>query len=64
MSESKETTSNQVTYGFVLLVKVVDISIKDLNKKFDRNSRVHASVSDSESSLQALQHTFAVSVEL
>lgn len=50
--------------GLVLLVEVVDVAVEDLDEEFDRNSGVHASVGDTESTLQAFENTFAVTVEL
>jgi hypothetical protein len=37
-----------------LLVKVIDISIKDLHEEFDRYGGVHTSVCNAEGALEAL----------
>ena len=52
------------TYGIVLLVEVVDIAVQDLNEELDRDCCVHAGIGDAESTLQALEHTLAIAVEL
>ncbi len=49
-------------YRFVPLVKVVDVSIQDLDKQLDRRRRLHARVGDSESALQTLEDTLAVAI--
>ena len=52
------------TYSLVLLIKVVDISVQDLDEQLDRHGGVHARISHSQGPLQALQNPFAVAVEL
>lgn len=52
------------TYSFVLLVKVVDVTIQDLDKELDRHSRIHACVSDAQCTLQTLQNALAITVRL
>lgn len=52
------------TYGFVLLVKVVDVAVQDLDKELDRNSGIHARVRDTESALEALEDSLAIAVQL
>ena len=52
------------TYRFVLLVKVVDISIENLDKQLDRRGRLHARVCNAKGALQAFQDALAVTVEL
>lgn len=51
-------------YRLILLIKVVDVSVQDLNKQFDGYRGVHASVGHPQRSLKTLQHTLAVPVEL
>lgn len=48
----------------VLLVKVVDVAVEDFDEEFDAHSSVHASISNAESTLQALEDTLAVAVGL
>jgi len=50
--------------GFVLLVKVVDVAVEDLDEEFNRDGGVHASVCDAESTLEAFEDALAVAVEL
>lgn len=52
----------RATHRFVLLIKVVHVAIENLHKQLDRRSRLHASVSDTEGTLQAFQHALAVAV--
>jgi hypothetical protein len=40
-----------MTYRIVLLVKVVHVSVQDLDKEFDGYGRVHACVGDTERAL-------------
>lgn len=49
---------------FVLLVKVVDIAIQNLNKEFDGHGGVHASVCDTEGTLEAFQNPLSITVKL
>lgn len=50
--------------GLVLLVKVVDVSVEDLDKEFDGNSSVHAGICDSQSALETLEDSFPITIEL
>jgi len=40
-----------VTYSFILLVKVVDVLVQDLDKELDRHCGIHAGVGDTEGTL-------------
>lgn len=51
-------------YSIVLLVEVVHVSVEDLDEKLDGYRSIHACIGDSECSLQALEYTLAVAVEL
>jgi hypothetical protein len=51
-------------HSLVLLVKIVDIAVQYLHKQLHGYRCVHASIRDSERSLQTLQYTFTVTVEL
>lgn len=53
-----------VTYRLVALVKVVHISIQNLDKQLDGRRRLHARVRHPERALQALKHPLAVTVQL
>jgi hypothetical protein len=53
-----------LAYRFVLLVKVVDVAVEDLDEELDRGRRLHAGVGYAQSSLQTLEDTLAVAVEL
>lgn len=50
--------------GLVLLVKVVDVTVEDLDKELDGNSSVHAGICDSQSALETLEDSFPITVEL
>lgn len=50
--------------GLVLLIKVVDVTVEDLDKEFDGNSSVHAGICDSQSALETLEDSFPITVEL
>lgn len=50
------------TYLLVLLIKVIYVSVQDLDEKLDRHCGVHASICYPQSPLQALKHALAVSV--
>lgn len=47
-----------------MLVKVVHVSVKDLDKQFDRRRRLHARVGDAEGALETLENTLTVAVQL
>lgn len=51
-------------YSIVLLVEVIDIAVQNLNEELDRDCSVHARIGDAESTLQALEHTLPIAVEL
>lgn len=51
-------------HGIVLLVKVVDVAVENLDKELDADGRVHAGIGDTEGALQALEDAFAVAVGL
>jgi len=53
-----------VAYGFVLLVKVVDVSVEDLDEQLDRGGRFHARVCHAERALETFENPLAVAVEL
>ena len=52
------------TYRFILLIKVVHVSVQDLDKQLDGSGSLHAGVRNTKSALQAFENTLAVSVEL
>lgn len=39
-------------YRFVLLVKIVHVSVQNLHKQFDRHCRVHTGIGNAKRSLQ------------
>ena len=51
-------------YRLILLVKVVYVSVQDLNEELDRYCCVHACICYAEGTLQAFEDAFAISVEL
>lgn len=53
-----------VTHRFVLLVKVVDVSVEDLDKQLDGRGRLHTRIGHAEGALEAFQNALAVAVEL
>jgi hypothetical protein len=52
------------THSIVLLVKVVNVSVEDLDKQLDRHCCIHACISNTERTLQTFKHAFAIAVEL
>lgn len=64
MDELNEAVEVLGRDSFVLLVKVVDVAVENLDEEFDRDSGVHASICDAESTLEAFEDAFAVAVEL
>ena len=50
--------------GFVLLVKVVDVAVEDLDEKLHRHSGVHAGIGNAESTLETLKDSLAVAIKL
>lgn len=52
------------THGVVLLVKVVDVAVQDLDEELDADGAVHARVGHPQRPLQALEHALAVAVQL
>lgn len=54
----------QTTYSIILLLKVINISVQDLYKEFNRHSRVHAGIGNSQSALQTLKNAFSISIKL
>lgn len=48
----------------ILLVEVVDVAIEDLDEKLDGDGCIHASISNTKSTLEALQNSFPVTVKL
>ena len=47
-----------------MLVIIVNITVEDLDEKLDRDSSVHACVSDTKGALETLEDALAVAVEL
>ena len=50
--------------SLVLLVEVVYVAVEDLDKEFDGDGGVHASVCDAEGTLKAFKDALAVAVQL
>jgi hypothetical protein len=59
-----EQLTPRYKYSFILLIEVVDVAVENLNKEFDRHGRVHASISDAQRTLQALENTLAITIKL
>jgi hypothetical protein len=64
VDEFDETVQVLGSYGLVLLVEIVDIAVEDFHKELDGDSSVHAGVGHTEGALEALEDSFAVTVEL
>jgi hypothetical protein len=47
-----------------LLVEVVDVAVQNLDEELHGNGRVHAGISHTESTLEALENPFSITVEL
>lgn len=52
------------TYSIVLLIKIVHIAVKYLNKELNRYSRVHACICNTKSTLKTLKNPLAISIQL
>jgi hypothetical protein len=50
--------------GFVLLVEVVNVTVQNLDEELHGNGRVHAGISNTEGTLEALENPFSIAVEL
>ncbi len=50
------------SYSFILLIKVIDVAIEDLNKELDGNSGVHASICNTKSALKTFQDSLAITI--
>ena len=64
MDELDESIKVLGSDGLVLLVEVVDIAIQDFNEEFDGHGGVHASVCDTEGTLEAFKNPLSITVEL
>jgi len=60
----RDKRPRHVTYRLVLLVKIVDVAVEDLDKELNRYGGIHARVRHTQGALQTLEHAFAVSVGL
>lgn len=52
------------THCLVLLIKVVNISVQDLDEEFHRHCCVHAGICNAECSLETFENALSVAVEL
>lgn len=64
VDEFDETVQVLRSDGLVLLIEVVNIAVQDFHKELDGDSGIHAGVSHTEGTLEALEDPFAVAVEL
>lgn len=64
MDELDQAVEVFCRHGFVLLVKVVDVAVEDLDEEFDGDGGVHAGVCNAEGALEAFEDALAVAVEL
>jgi len=64
MPTNKTKQNKKRTYSLVLLLKVVDVSVQNLNKQFHVRHRVHARVCNLERLLETFQDTLAIAVGL
>ena len=48
----------------VFLVKIVDISVEDLDKKLDRDGGIHTGISYAKGALKAFENAFAIAIKL
>lgn len=49
-------------HGFVLLVEIVDVSVQDLDKKFNRNRSIHTCIGHPKSALKTLKDSFPIAI--
>jgi hypothetical protein len=61
---NKSLQAQGATHRFVLLIKIVDVSVENLDKQLDGSGRLHARVRHAEGALETFQDAFAVAVEL
>lgn len=52
------------SHSFVLLIKVVNVSVQDFDKEFHRHRSVHASIGHAKGSLEAFENTLSVAIQL
>jgi hypothetical protein len=64
VDEFDETVQVLGSDGLVLLVEIVDIAVEDFYEELDGDSGVHAGVGHTEGTLEALEDSFPVAVEL
>ncbi len=64
IAREKKQKTEVKTYGFVFLVKVIDVSVQYLDEELHRYATIHAGVRDAKRSLQALEDTLAIAIEL
>ena len=55
---------HRYTHCFVLLIKIIYVSVQYLDEQFDGYSSVHAGVSHTKRTLQALKNSLSVTVKL
>lgn len=58
------TDGRKRTYSIILLLKVINISVQNLDKKLNRHSRIHTSICNAKCSLQTLKNTFSIAIKL
>lgn len=51
-------------HAFVLLIKVIDVAVENLDEQLNGDCNVHAGISNSKGALEAFEHTFAIAVDL
>lgn len=54
----------QLAYRLILLLKIINIAIENLNKELYRYCSVHACISYPESTLQTLKNALAITIQL
>lgn len=64
VDELDETVQVLSSDGLILLVEIVNITVQDFHKELDGDSGIHAGISHTESTLEALEDPFAVAVQL
>jgi len=52
------------TYSFILLVKVVNVLVQDLDKELNRDRCIHAGIGNAKGTLETFEDALTVAVEL
>ena len=57
-------TFNNGTCSFILLVKVVDVAVQDLDEQFNGDGCIHASICNTQSPLKTFEDSLSITIKL